>query len=236
MNKKGCLYGIGVGPGDAENITLKAVRRIKECKYIAVPGEIKEESAAYKIVTEVFHEQPDVLAQKHWLALSMPMTKDMKKWKECHKNAAEQLADILEKGEDVAFLTLGDPTIYSTYLYVHELISQRGYEAVILSGIPSFCAVAARAGQALASKKEQMHIIPGNYGFEEALALSGTKVFMKIGSSLDKLKALLKSKEYAASYKEIFMVENCGMENERCYAGIDEIPNQAGYFSIVVVK
>jgi precorrin-2/cobalt-factor-2 C20-methyltransferase len=230
MSKKGILYGVGVGNGDAENITLKAIRHIKRCRYIAVPNDVKEESTAYKIAKKVFEDEPKVLENKVWLEFSMPMTKDIKIWQRSHETAAEKISEVLEKGEDVAFLCLGDPMVYSTYMYVHRLVEQKGFEAKVINGITSFCAVAARAGKPLAEQKEQLHIIPGNYGLEEALGLSGTKVFMKIGSRLSELKTMLNESQ------EVFMVENCGMENEHCYNGVKELPDKAGYFSVVVVK
>jgi precorrin-2/cobalt-factor-2 C20-methyltransferase len=230
MSRKGILYGVGVGNGDEENITLKAVRIIKQCKYIAVPNDVKEESTAYKIAKKVFETEKEVLEDKMWLEFSMPMTKDVKIWQQSHEAAAEEISKVLGKGEDVAFLCLGDPTVYSTYMYVHRLVEEKGYEANVISGIASFCAVAARVGKPLAEQKEQLHIIPANYGLEEALSLSGTKVFMKIGGRLSQLKEKLNETQ------EVFMVENCGMENEHYYVGVNELPDKAGYFSVVVVK
>lgn len=232
----GCLYGIGVGPGDAEYMTLKAVRLINECEYIAVPNETKKDSMAYRIAVQAIPELARQSSGKQWLELSMPMTKDIHKWHSHHKKAAEQIAEILEKGKNVAFLTLGDPTVYSTYMYLDKLIAQKGYQTEIINGVSSFCAVAGRLGQALSVKDEQIHIIPGNYNMEQALSMSGTKIFMKIGRRLSVLKELLRLEQNAAEAREIFMVENCGMENERCYIGLEQIPEEAGYFSIVIVK
>jgi precorrin-2/cobalt-factor-2 C20-methyltransferase len=230
MSRIGILYGVGVGNGDEENITLKAVRIIKQCKYIAVPNDVKEESAAYKIVKKVFETDGEVLEDKIWLEFSMPMTKDVNIWQQSHEVAADEISKVLDKGEDVAFLCLGDPTVYSTYMYVHRLVLEKGYEANVISGITSFCAVAARAGKALAEQKQEIHIIPANYGLEKALSLSGTKVFMKIGSRISQLKEMLDENQ------EVFMVENCGMENEHYYEGVNELPDKAGYFTVVVVK
>jgi precorrin-2/cobalt-factor-2 C20-methyltransferase len=115
-------------------------------------------------------------------------------------------------------------------MYVHRLVLEKGYEANVISGITSFCAVAARAGKALAEQKQEIHIIPANYGLEKALSFSGTKVFMKIGSRISQLKEMLDENQ------EVFMVENCGMENEHYYEGVNELPDKAGYFTVVVVK
>lgn len=82
-------------------------------------------------------------------------------------------------GQKVVFLTLGDPTVYSTYLYVHKRVAQMGYDTEIVSGITSFCAVSARFNQGLVEKAQQLHVIPASYQIEEALKLPGTKVLMK---------------------------------------------------------
>lgn len=94
----------------------------------------------------LFQAYPE-LADKQLIALPMPMTKDHKKLEESHDHAAELVCDMLKSGKQVAFLTLGDPTVYSTYLYVHKRVVQAGCEAEIISGITSFCAVAARLNQ-----------------------------------------------------------------------------------------
>lgn len=151
-------------------------------------------------------------------------------------NAAyEQAADLVEEqlkaGKDVACLTLGDPTIYSTYIYLHRIIKARGYETQIISGVPSFCAASARLGDSLADRSEQLHIVPSAYGVEETLSLSGTKVLMKAASKMDTVKKTLLEQKAGA-----VMVENCGMENEMIFRGTEQIPDQAGYYSIIVVK
>ena len=132
------LYGIGVGPGDPELLTLKALRIIKESDVIALPGEVAKDTVAYKIVAGIYNE----LSHKELLAVPMPMTKDPVKLQESHDNGAKLIEEHLKAGRQVAFLTLGDPTVYSTYLYVHKRLQEMGYEVEILSGITSFCAVA----------------------------------------------------------------------------------------------
>lgn len=89
------------------------------------------------------------------------------------------------RAKTVVFLTLGDPTIYSTYWYVHKRVAARGYAAELVPGVPSFCAAAAAMGRALCEDGEMLHIIPATHGrAEEGLALSGSKVLMKTGKSV----------------------------------------------------
>ena len=130
---KGKLFGLGVGPGDPELLTLKALRLIRESEVIAVPGNNVKESVAYKIVKGAY----DGLDEKELIPVAMPMTKDKKVLEANHDKAADDVEARLKEGKNVAFLTLGDPTVYSTYLYVHKRIVERGYEAEIVSGITS---------------------------------------------------------------------------------------------------
>lgn len=223
----GKLYGVGVGPGDPELVTIKAIRIMKEADVLAVPGEQKEGSVAYQIAKQAMYE----MDKKEIIPIHMPMTKEEARLQDSHRKGAEEIIKHLEMGKTVAFLTLGDPTIYSTYIYLHKRIVERGFEAEIISGIPSFCAVAAKLNQGLVEKNEQLHVIPSSYGIEELSALSGTKVLMKSGKKIGAVIKYLKTKNC-----QVTMVENCGMENEKIYRSLDEIKEDAGYYSLLIVK
>lgn len=223
----GKLYGVGIGPGDPELLTLKAVRLIKNADVIAVPGKVKENSVAYQITIQAVPE----LADKECIPVYYPMSKDPEVLERCHTEAADQIEEILKKGKDVVFLTLGDTTVYSTYMYVHSKILERGYEAEIVSGITSFCAVAARLNIGLVEKAEELHVIPASYQIEEALKLPGTKVLMKAASKIGEVKQMLMK-----CNSEVVMIENCGMPGEKIYYGAEEIPENAGYYSLIIVK
>lgn len=218
---------MGVGPGDAELMTVKALRRIEESPVIAVPAREKEKSAAYKIAAKIVKD----IGKKEILCIDMPMTRDKEKLAAAHRAGAALLTGVLRQGKDVAFLTLGDPCIYSTYLYLHRLVKAEGYEAGIISGIPSFCAAGALMGLGLTEGEEQLHIIPSSAQIEEALRLSGTKILMKAGKRMPQVKRAL-----AGLDREVYMVENCGMEQEKIYCGVEEIPDDAGYYSLIIVK
>lgn len=183
----GILYGLGVGPGDPELLTLKALRLIRENPVIAVPGNDIKASVAYQIVKGAYPK----LDEKELIPVAMPMTKDRAVLEDNHNKAADAVESYLKQGKNVVFLTLGDPTIYSTYLYVHKRILERGYQAEIVSGITSFCAVAARLNMGLAEMAEPLHVIPATYKAEEMdelLKLPGTKVLMKSRQTPEKSK------------------------------------------------
>ena len=225
--KTGTLYGIGIGPGDPELLTIKAIRRIRECGVIAVPGKTPQESVAYRIAVQAVPE----LEKKRLVAVHMPMTKDRTVLEACFQAAADALEPGLRAGEDVGFLTLGDVTIYSTYLYIHRLIAARGYETAMVSGIPSFCAAAARLNMGLAEGAEEIHIIPATYQVEDSLSLPGTKVLMKAGKQMGRVKEQLRKAGLSVA-----MVENCGMEGETLYRSLEEIGDHSGYYSLIIAK
>ncbi len=226
---KGKLYGVGTGPGDPELITLKAVRIIVLCPVIAVPISGGGERVALNIVCQVIPSVED----KRLLELDMPMTRDEAILRAAHQKAAEEIIRVLDRGENVAFLTLGDPTVYSTYIYLHRLVRERGYNAEIIPGVPSFCAASARVGDCLVETGQPLHILPGAYGDISAqLALNGTKVIMKSGKSLDKLRDVLSD----GAHHSIKIVENCGMPGERIYETLEQAETRPGYFSVVIVK
>lgn len=224
---KAKLYGVGVGSGDPELLTLKAVRVIKECEVLAVPGKTKEDSVAYGIALAAVPQ----MEEKETICIHMPMTKDEKKLKESHEKGAAQIVRLLKQGRSVAFLTLGDPTIYSTYIYLQRIVQEAGYETAIISGVASFLAAGAALNIGLVEKDEQLHIIPSSYEVKEALQLPGTKVLMKTGKKMPLVKEAV-----AQMNADIYMVENCGMEGERICHGAGEIPEDSGYYSLIIVK
>lgn len=223
----GRLYGISVGPGDPELLTLKAVRKIRECDIIAVPAEDYRESVAYKIALGAVEE----LQEKTVVGVSMPMTRDPEILAEHHRRAADRVEAWLEEGKDVGFLTLGDVTVYSTYIYIHKRVTADGYQTELISGVPSFCAAAARLGIGLAEQKETLHIIPASGQIGETLKLPGTKVLMKAGRQMGAVKQQLKD-----ASADVWMVENCGMPGERIFDCVDAIDEHAGYYSLLIAK
>lgn len=223
----GILYGVGVGPGDPKLMTFLAAETIRKCPVLAVPAGTREQAVSYRIASGIIEH----LEEKETMCFVTPMTKEKEILEHHYQAVAEQIAERLEQGKDVAYLTLGDPTVYSTYIYVHRLMVERGYQAQIINGVPSFCAAAAALGDSLADRGEQIHIIPSSYDMEQALELSGTKILMKAGSKMPAVKKMLQDRGIDG-----VMVENCGMTEERIYRSIEEIPDQVGYYCLTVLK
>ena len=243
----GIFYGAGVGPGDPELLTVKALRVMKQCPVIAIPVSDKnfteaaydptgtdpaykrylEKCVAYQIAVRAGAD----IGQKAKLYLPMPMMKEKEQLRQVHDEGAEKTAELLEKGMDVVFITLGDPTVYSTCMYIHKRIRKQGYETRIVPGVPSFCAAAASLDQSLVENQEELHIIPASYEIEEGLKMAGTKVLMKAGRKIPYVKQVIKEQNL-----NLTMVENCGMENETIYHSAEEIPDEASYYSLFIVK
>ena len=186
--KRGILYGVGVGPGDPELITRKAQRIIAQAAVLAVPDKGSGEKTALTIAGELAEG-------KEILLCDAPMVRDEAALDAAYEANADRVCALLDGGKDVAFLTLGDPTVYSTYLYLHRKVTARGYEAEIIPGVPSFCAVAARLGAALCEKSERLLIVPASHkDVDDCLDVDANLVFMKAGREIGALKEKLAEK------------------------------------------
>lgn len=227
----GTLYGIGVGPGDPELITMKAVRTIEHCEIVAVPKTGDGEGAALQIARGAV---PNHLENKQIIELYMPMTRDKSLLNKNYDESAKVIAQLLKEGNNVAFLTLGDSTIYSTYAYIHKRIIAMGLAAQFVAGVSSFCAVAARLNVPLTEGAQPLHVLPASYkGAESGLDMRGTKILMKTGKAFDEVKQQLKAR---GQMKHAQMVQKCGMEGERVFCNLDDADDGASYFSVIVVK
>ena len=227
--KKGTLYGVGVGPGDPELLTLKAVRLLQRCPVIAAPRTKSGEALALDIVSRALP-----LEGKTILPLYFSMERDKVLIRAAHEKAADAIQLHLDAGEDVAMLNLGDVSIYATWGYLMDLLRERGYETAMIPGVPSFCAAAARLDATLVSWGSPLHIIPlGREPLEAGLTLPGAKVLMKAGSRLPELVEALRQTRQLDS---AVLVENCGLPGERVCTDLSRCPEDTGYFATVIVK
>lgn len=224
---KGIAYGVGVGPGDPELMTLKAVRLIRENDVIAVAGKVAEDAVAYKIAAAVVPEIKD----KELVPIYMPMVKDRELIDQEHRRQAKLVESYLDQGKNVVYITLGDSTIYCTFTYLQHYLEADGYTVELVSGIPSFCAAAARLNTPLTEWDEPLHILPGVHDLENNLDLKGNYVIMKSASKMAQVKDMLRR-----SGRSVVMAENCTMANEKLYRSVDDIPDDAGYFSLIIAK
>ncbi len=224
---RGILYGIGVGPGDPELMTLKAARILRACDVVAAPQSAGNDKTAMAIAAGFVEGKPV-------LYLDMPMTRDKAQMDQSHDAAAGRICQLLDEGKTVAFLTLGDPSIYSTYWYVHKRVLARGYDAQLVPGVPSFCAAAAAANTALVEGSEMLHIIPASHdSTDEGLSLPGAKVLMKAGRSILQVRDKLRAQ---GKLNQAVLVERATMDGQRVVRDLDALDDPTGYFSIILVK
>lgn len=224
---KGILYGVGVGPGDPELMTVKAINLIKENDVIAVVGKDAKEAVAYKIAKEAVPE----IENKELLGIYMPMVMDKEEQEKNHQAGAKLVEKYLDEGKNVVYITLGDSTVYCTFTYLQDIVEADGYKTELIPGITSFCAAAARVNIPLCLWNEPLHIIPAAHSTDMPLDQPGNYVLMKSGSHMGTIKQLLRDHN-----KSVKMVENCGMPNEKVYESLEEIPDDAGYFSLIIAK
>lgn len=226
--KKGIFYGVGVGPGDAELMTLKAQRVLEECAVLAVPN-----SGASAAALNIVRAAVDI-SDKMILNIPMPMTRDEKKLNSAHDEAAERIIRELKEGRNVAMPNIGDVSVYASCSYLLGRISAAGFETHMIPGVPSFCAAAARLDMSLTTAKKPLVIIPGDAeNMDALLSLDASKVLMKSGKSIaDTVKRL----ENLGLADDAHAVENCGMENERVIRDVRKLTSGASYFTTIIIK
>ena len=226
--KKGKFYGIGVGVGDPENITVKATKRLHEVDVIVLPeAKSGEGSTAFNIVKE--YVKPDV----EQLFLEFPMIKDVEARKVFRKNNAGKINVELEKGKNVAFLTIGDPMTYSTYTYVLEHISD-DVEVETIAGITSFNSIAARLNIPLIIGDEDLKVVSVNRKTDVYKEIENNQnlVLMKISRDFEKIKkAIIET----GNKENAVIVSDCGKENEVFYWDIESV-EEVPYFSTMILK
>lgn len=227
--KRGVLYGVSVGPGDPELLTLKAVRAIERADVVAAPDIGHKRRTAYSICEEY-------LGGKELLDCSTPMTRDRSLAQAAYERVAGDICALLDEGKSVAYLCLGDIGVYSTYAYVHDIVVARGYEALIIPGVTSFSASAAKLGTALCLGSERLVVAPASSAsIDDVLDMRATKVFMKSGKQLGELQRKLAER---GQLGRASMVANCGLPDERVYERFADVDadGDADYFSVVIVK
>lgn len=188
----GTLYGLGVGPGDPELITVKAFRKLQESPVIAYPKKLKgSKSYAHRIV-EVYINP----AEKEMLGLVFPMTKDEDTLRSEWTKSVETIYSYLIKGKDVAFVTEGDPMLFSTFIHMMNLMKSMYPEVPIetVAGISSFNGSVNRLGIALADGNDHVAMIPATEDMVEmrkVIENHDAIVFIKVAKVLDAMLDLL---------------------------------------------
>ena len=229
----GCLYGVGVGPGDPELLTLKALKAIQSVPVICVPqASNMQDSYALTIVKDYLTPDQEILrapfptnnadgAAKTWI------------------DASKLVSSRLEKGQDVAFLTEGDPMLFSTFSYVLTGVKEINPEAtvVIIPGISSVMASAASSGEPLVTHGQKLAFLPATYGLDdlsEATSNFDTVVLMKVSPIIVKTLAEL---EELGLTKQSTYVRSVTTDREKVIRDVTQIKEEdMDYFSLLIVR
>lgn len=216
------LYGIGVGPGDKELVTLKAVRIIKNCEVVVVPsGMAGGRSIALEIAEDYISKDTEIIV-KHF-----PM--GGKEQEEKIYEAFKAIEEKLREGKDVAFLTIGDPFVYSTYIYLLKYIEEKGYETETVPGITSFCACASLAKEPLVIGNEPLLIVPG----EKVNTIKDEKyvVIMKVYKMEEEILNTLEEKGFNYIY-----IKRAGREGQEVLRNREDILKNREYMSLIIAN
>lgn len=230
---KGKLYGIGVGPGDSKLMTVKAVEVLKKADLIITPKtEKKDGSVAFHIAS------PYIPVTAHILPMVFQMNNDMaavaRQWEENSKIIQEKL----DEGKNLVFLTLGDPMLYSTYMYIFRALEGTDYEAETIPGIPAFLGIASYLGIPVAEWEETVLILPATASPEKidrALAAADHAVIMKVYKNWAYIQSELRKH---GLIKNAVMVSRAGLPDEIIQRDLDKLPAdyKPNYLSTILTK
>lgn len=216
------LYGIGVGPGDSELLTLKAVRIIEKCDVIIAPSAMAgRTSIALDTAKEFIKEGTEVIIKQ------FPMGGEDQEEK--IYEAFKTIEEKLREGKNIGFLTIGDPFVYSTYIYLLKYIEEKGYETETIPGITSFCACASLAKEPLVIGNEPLLIVPGDR--LDCIKDEKHIIIMKVYRHEENIINFLDSKGFNYVY-----VKKAGREGELVIRDRAEILKNREYMSLIIAN
>ena len=214
MNNK--FYGIGVGVGDPEEITIKAINTLKKLDAVILPEAKKDDgSVAYEIAKQYMKEDVEKVF------VEFPMLKSLEERENARKENAKIVQKLLDEGKNVGFLTIGDTMTYSTYVYILEHLPEK-YLVETVPGVSSFVDMASRFNFPLMIGDETLKVVSLNKktNIEFELENNDNIVFMKVSRNFENLKqALIKT----GNIDKIIMVSNCGKESQKVYYDIKDL-------------
>ena len=225
---QGTLYGVGVGPGDPELLSLKAVRLISNADVIAYPAPEGGESFA-RAIAGSFIPEPCVE-----IAMAVPMRTERFAAQSVYDEGAVDIAEHLKAGRDVVVLCEGDPFFYGSFMYLHNRLAEQ-FDVEIVSGVSSLVACAGRLAQPLAGRNDVLTILTGpmdDEALEQRLSLGGSFAIMKVGRHLPRIRALLDRLGLLANAG---YVERATLPNEKAMPLADVDDSCVPYFSMILI-
>lgn len=231
----GRLYLVGVGPGDPDLLTIKAARILQKVPVIFAPQKDDQSASYARRTIDGLVSKPE----QQVIGLVFPMVRDESQLLHYQQKAADSIWQHLERGEDCAFVNVGDPYLYGTAIYVLKILqaAHPEIEIEVVPGISSINAAAARAGVPLAINDERIAIISGHCEdtfIRDTLDTFDTVVFLKVNSVLDRLLAILEQKKLVANS---VYVDRCTTEDELIVHDIRTLKGRKlDYLSLLIVR
>ena len=229
------LYAVGVGPGDPELLTLKAVRVLRAADVVIAPTG-QAEAASYALGIVAAHLDR---ARQQVLERVFPMSRDEEELRPHWEATAHEVAGHVSAGRSVAFVTIGDPLLYSTFLYILRILRECHPQIAveIVPGITSVGAAAAAAGVPLAMAAERVAILPATYEddkLRQALLDFDCTVLLKVSRVFDRLYALLT--ELGLERRAVF-VRRVGSREEEVVTDLASmVGRKLDYLSLLIVR
>jgi precorrin-2/cobalt-factor-2 C20-methyltransferase len=229
----GIFYGVGVGPGDPELLTLKAIQAIKDADVIIAPKtEKKEDSVALTIAL------PYLKAEVSVVKLVFPMVLDDQTLSEAWQENKNCILEYLGAGKKVVFLTLGDAMFYSTYIYVFQLLQGCGFPIVTIPGITAFAAIGSQLGYPLVEGNDTLTIIPATMDeakLDKQLAVADNVVLMKVYKNFPQIREQLKRHGLA---ENAVMISRCGLDDEQVVRNLEHVDAayRPNYLSTILTR
>ena len=232
MDLTGTFYGIGVGPGDPELLTVKAINALKKIDVLIAPKtEKKSDSVALSIAQPYLKPSVEIIFQ------TFPMIKDFAEETQTFEANKEEILKKLRGGKNVGFATLGDPMFYSTYIYIFRLLKSCGVNIVTIPGVPAFLAIAAKIGRPLAYGNDILTIIPATASLDainHALDRADSTVLMKVYKNVMEVVDALGEK---GLLDEAVLVSRCGLDDEKIITDLEKHKQDAlNYLSTILTR
>ncbi len=227
QDEAGVLYGVGLGPGAADLITLRAARLIEGAKIIAYPTLAGADSFARSIAADLI---PDGVTE---IVMDVPMSVERAPAQAAYDKGAAEIAATLDAGHDVVCLCEGDPFFYGSFMYLFARLSDH-YRVEVVPGVTSVTACAARAGMPLAARNERLTILPGPLPEDELRnRIQGAEsvVIMKVGRHLPKIRAVIE--DLGLTQMAVY-IERATLRDE-IVLPLAEAPQKAPYFSMILL-
>jgi len=228
----GIFYGIGVGPGDPELLTVKAINIMKEVDIIIAPKtEKKDGSVALSIARPYLKKDIKIVYQV------FPMVVKFEESTEAWEANKNEILALLKAGKKIAFLTLGDPMFYSTYIYVYRLLEHEGFPIETIPGIPAFCAISSKLGYPLVEGNDILSVIPATADPEkikQVMAVTDNVVLMKVYKNFSSIVDTLVENKMIDN---AVMLSRCGLPDEvRINDLVAEKDKKVNYLSTILAR